>query len=295
MWATGVGVATIRMQRAAVGVGETTAGDISQRTGKAESQSCVRAPACEAVTVHTSLGELHGFTSMDDAPLTFAALEARIVAIPDGPSAELVTPRIMVWMNVVGTFGVLLALMPSLLIHLMDPRMWMLRMAQVGLVIAVLGLGPSTLRNGWVVAKNLWQWRPGLVAQMDHDLGHFRDIIRWLAGYPRVDLNALLRFTQAAQQRLGSKLVLLAGSVDRLGAIPLFAALMVLAGNIGDLTDIPLWQAILGMFLALTWLVASIGAHMRLRMQLYEWLLSDAVGQHAEPAAGSGRTRITDG
>jgi len=39
---------------------------------------------------------------MDDRPLTlsFAALDARIEAVPEGPASILRTPRILFWLNI---------------------------------------------------------------------------------------------------------------------------------------------------------------------------------------------------
>lgn len=216
---------------------------------------------------------------MDESTLTFAELEKRISEIPDGPSAVLNTPRILVWLNVIGTLGIVAGVLPSLLIHVFEPKMWMVWMAKAGLTVEIVSFAPYFLRSVWVIANEMWRWRPKLVEQLDHDAGHFRMLTRWLVGFAKPQIQEQLRFVEAAQRRLGAKISLLAGGAEKLGAIPLLVSLVITLGNIRGLTDIPLWQALLAIFLAIVWLIAWLAALMRLRMQLYASLLSDALEQ----------------
>ena len=216
---------------------------------------------------------------MDESALTFAELEKRIAQIPDGPSAVLNTPKVLVWLNAIGTLGIVIGVLPSLFIHVFEPKMWMVWMARAGLMVEIVFFAPGFLRSVWVIAKEIWQWRPKLVEQLDHDAGHFRGLTRWLVGFPKSSIQEQLRFVEAAQQRLGMKIGLLAGGAEKLGIVPLLVSVTITLGNIGDLTDIPLWQALLAIFLSIIWLIAWLAALMRLRMQLYASLLSDALEQ----------------
>lgn len=216
---------------------------------------------------------------MDESTLTFAELEKRIAEVPDGPSAVLNTPKVLVWLNAIGTLGIVIGVLPSLLIHVFEPKMWMVCVARAGLIVEIVFFAPGFLRAVWVIAKEIWQWRPKLVEQLDHDAGHFRGLARWLVGFPKTSIQEQLRFVEAAQQRLGAKIGLLAGGAGKLGIVPLLVSVTITLGNVHDLTDMPLWQAMLAIFLSITWLIAWLAALMRLRMQLYASLLSDALEQ----------------
>jgi hypothetical protein len=94
-----------------------------------------------------------------------------------------------------------------------------------------------------------------------------------------------MNFARLAEQRLSSKLGLLAGGFDKLGVLPALLALLVLLRNAGDLSlerlsDIPMWQVLLGLMFGITYYIGLLAVSMRLRLQLYEAVLSDAARQH---------------
>lgn len=81
---------------------------------------------------------------MDEAELSYTELERRIRELPDGPAKVLDTPRWLLVPNVVGTLGMVLGLLPSLLILLLEPRMWMAYMARAGVWMAFIGYAPDS-------------------------------------------------------------------------------------------------------------------------------------------------------
>ena len=214
---------------------------------------------------------------MTDRELSFAELEKRICAMPEGPASVLNTPRWIAICNVVGMFGIVIGLMPSVLIKFLEPQMWMVYMARAGVWAAYVGFAPYMLRTTLLVASNIWRWKAEQVKQLDHDLVEFRKLNRELAEFPKELLEEHVRFAQMIQARLTSKLGLLVGSLDKLGVIPLLIALGIVLRDYGDPTAIPTWLAVLGMFLVITYLIAWVAAHMRLRVQLYETVLSEAL------------------
>ena len=218
---------------------------------------------------------------MGDAGLSFVELERRIRALPEGPVAALNTPKWLYAFNAVGTAGIVIGLLPSLLIKFLEPQMWMVRMAQFGVWAAYLGCGPVILRSVWAIGRSMWRWKPELGEQLDHDLAQFHTLIRWLVGFPKELLEEHQRFATNAQTRLAAKLGLLAGSIDKLGAIPIMAALALQLKSYFDPEGMPIWQIMLAIFLAITYLIAWVGAHMRLRVQLYETLLFEALAKKA--------------
>lgn len=216
---------------------------------------------------------------MTDNGLSFTELERRIRQIPDGPAAALNTPRWLYPFNIIGLLGVVVGLLPSILILYFEPQMWMLHMARIGLWATCLGWAPVIVRDVWALASSLSRWKTEVGHQMDHDLAEFRGLTRWLTEFPKELLEEYRHYARDAQIRLSSKLGLLAGSIDKLGAIPILIALGVQLKAFFDPEPIPAWQIYGAFFLAITYLITWIGAHMRSRMQLYELLLAEALAK----------------
>ena len=219
---------------------------------------------------------------MDTEILSFAAIERRIQSMPDGPSAVLTTPRWLVSLNVLGTAGIIIGTLPSVLIHFLTPASWMVVMVRVGLWMAILAFAPFFARTVYVLACEFWHWQPKLVEQSDHDLIQFRELHHWLRKFPRAELEEHHRFARLAQERLTAKLGLLQGGFDKLGVLPAMAALLLLLANAGDLSieallEVPLWQSGLALIFAVTYFIAMLAMRMRLRLLLYEAVLSGAL------------------
>lgn len=213
--------------------------------------------------------------------LTFSALEQRIAAMPDGPSSVLNTPGWLLPFQVVGTLGIIVGLAPSLMIQFMEPRQWMVVIAKLGLVMTLAYL-PDIARNTWAVFREFWRWQSKLVEQCDHDVVQFRALRGWLRSFPHGQLKELHHFAAFSQQRLTAKLGLLQGGFDKLGVLPALLALLVLLRSAGDLSlgsisEVPVWQSLLALVFAITYLISFLAMRMRLRLQLYEMVLSDAL------------------
>jgi hypothetical protein len=211
--------------------------------------------------------------------LSFALLEARIKQMPEGPLAVLSPPAWMVRLNVLGAAGAVVAILPSLLIRLMPPELWMLWLARIGVIVTFAAWVPGILRGTFVFIRDLFHNRKTWIAQLDHDRPLFAELKEWLATYPSEVLQDHLQFAQHAQRRLSAKLGLLAGGAEKLGLLPAFIAIFIALRNWHDLVALPTWLAALGLFLVITWLIGWLAANMRLRIQLYEMLLADACRQ----------------
>jgi hypothetical protein len=219
---------------------------------------------------------------MDIESLSFAAIERRIQAMPDGPSAVLKTPRWLMPLNVLGTAGIIIGTLPAVLIHFFTPASWMVVMAKIGLGMAIVGYVPPFARSVWVLGREFWNWQPKLAEQSDHDLAQFRERRTWLRKFPRAELEEHHRFARLSHERMTAKLGLLQGGFDKLGVLPAMAALLFLLANVGDLSiesllDVPPWQTGLALVFAITYFIAMLALRMRLRLQLYEAVLSDAL------------------
>ncbi|WP_129136786.1 hypothetical protein [Luteimonas sp. YGD11-2] len=220
---------------------------------------------------------------VDAAPhtLSFAALDARIRVMPDGPVTLLDTPRWMRPLNVIGTVAILVGLLPMFLVQWMEPAMWMVHLMRVALLVTVAYL-PYVVRSIWVLGREFWHWRPKLAEQADHDLAQFALLRSWLCAYPRGELQAHRDFAVHARERLASKLGLLVGGAERVGVLPVLVAVFLLARGVDGpgldaLGEVPLWAAVLGPFLVVTWLIGVIAVRMRLQLELYEAVLEEAL------------------
>ena len=231
---------------------------------------------------------------MDDRPpvLSFAALDARIEAMSDGPASILKTPRIIYWLNVLGSIAIVFGLLPFLLVQFLTPQSWMVRMAQLGVWSAGVLCAPSIFWGLIVLAREFWHWRIKLVSQSDHDLGQFRGLRTWLQTFPRAELEEHRNFAQFAHERLGSKLVLLMGGIERAGILPVLVAGFFLLREVDglgieSLADVPLWQGVLAPFLVVTWWIGVMAARMRLTHELYAMVLTDALERYTEEPAST--------
>lgn len=209
---------------------------------------------------------------------SFDALESRLEAIPDGPASVFDSPRWLLPFYFVGWTGALVGLLPSALIRFMDPAPWMVWMARAGLWIELAGFAPGLVRGGIVLGISFWHWRREQVRQLDHDLPRFRELRDWLCQFPIDSRREALSFVRRNRERLGTKLGLLAGSLDKLGVLPILVAVAIQwkASSV-ELGAIPLWQALTAFFLLLMYAIGIMISLMRLRLQLYEMVLSDSL------------------
>lgn len=235
---------------------------------------------------------------MEERPavLSFATLEACIEAMPDGPASVLNTPRVLFWFNVGGTIALVVGSLPFLLVQLLEPQWWMVRMAQIGVWSAGVLYAPGLVRDVFILVREFWHWRTKLVQQSDHDLAQFRDLRTWLQTFPREVLEEHRNFARLAHDRLGSKLVLLVGGIERVGVLPVLIAGFFLLREveglgIESLADVPLWQAVLAPFLVITWWIGVMAVRMRLKHELYVTVLTDALAR----SDGGGSKRVRRG
>ena len=231
---------------------------------------------------------------MDDRSpaLSFASLDARLEAMPDGPASILRTPRIIYWLNILGSIAIVFGLLPFLLVQFLTPQWWMVRMAEAGTWSAGLLYAPGIARGLVVIAREFWHWRIKLVAQSDHDVAQFRALRVWLQTFPRAELEAHRNFAQFSHERLGSKLVLLIGGIERAGILPVLVAAFFLLREVDglgieSLADVPLWQGVLAPFLVVTWWIGVMAVRMRLTHELYAMVLTDALEQRDCPPSSA--------
>jgi hypothetical protein len=103
---------------------------------------------------------------------------------------------------------------------------------------------------------------------------------RWVGeANPAYGLAERLRTVQLAERQLVAKLGLLAGGVDRLGFLPVLVSAYLFFRNWNRPLEIPAWQILLGVFLMLLSLISATGSMMRIRLRLFESMLSDSLAR----------------
>ena len=99
----------------------------------------------------------------------------------------------------------------------------------------------------------------------------------WLCQQPTDALTECQCMVALAHRQLVAKLGLLAGGLDRLGVLPALVAAYLFLRNVGDILDMPTWELLIAAFLILLWLIIVAATLMRIRLQFYEALLSEAL------------------
>jgi len=226
-----------------------------------------------------AIATLRGASAMDDSslpPLSFALMEARIEAMPEGPSADLDTPRWAMALNLIGAGGAIVGLIPSVLVHVMQPQLWMVTMAYSGMTVMAAACVVPFVRSVWVLGRQFVRGRAGFIEQMDHDREAVGELTRWLSRYPKSVVADHLRFAQHAQATLQAKVGLLVGGFDKLGILPAVGTAAIVVKGAVEGSARPAWLAVVGIFLALLWAVGLLAGFTRMRVQSFETLLSNA-------------------
>jgi len=112
---------------------------------------------------------------------------------------------------------------------------------------------------------------------LDFDMPHHDGLIAWLCTFPRERLEAMSAFASHRTMRMQSKLPLLTGNLDKLGALPVFAAPIIQFKDMHwppqpSWSEVTLFGALMFVY-GLTLL--QVGA--RLRVELYDVLLKKAL------------------
>jgi hypothetical protein len=216
--------------------------------------------------------------------LSFTELDRRLSEMPDGPAAILDSPPPYRIANLIGGVAAVMTVIPFVLIQFMPPERWMVSWAQFSFSVFLLALLPGLVRSYGVLGWTLWTWRADQVSQLDHDLPHLRTILAWLSTQPLDALAEHHRVARLRQAQMSMKLGMFTGGLERLGVLPVLVSVWLFMRNWKDLLDMPLWQLLLGFGLMLFYVVMTVGNLKRIRLQLYESLLAEALATKSSPA-----------
>jgi hypothetical protein len=218
--------------------------------------------------------------------LSFTELDRRLREMPDGPASILDTPPIYRVANIVGAVAAVITFVPFLLVHVMTPARWMVSWAQISFSVFLIALLPGIVRSYGVLGWTLWTWRADQVSQLDHDTPQFCTILTWLSQRPRTVLEEHQRVARLVLAQMSVKIGMFIGGLERLGVLPVLVSAYLFFRNWDELMDMPYWQIMIGFGLILFYFVMMVANLKRIRLQLYESLLTEALAMKSgSPAA----------
>lgn len=209
--------------------------------------------------------------------LTFAALEAKLEGLPQHPNASTDMPRRSRWGFAIGFASGALGLLAGNLLpsnHLSTALI-----AGTFLVIELIAVGVSIaaqLPQSWPTFAGE---RREAAEELDFDLPHHQDLIRWIQDHPRDQVQQLSDYASYRLERLRERMPLLTGGIEKLGALPVFIALYIQFKD-AHWPPHPSWiEIILMLALVLGYWMSLLQINVRFRMQTYEALLKKALRQ----------------
>lgn len=212
---------------------------------------------------------------MESPTLTFAALDARIEALPEFPPDKALFPRRAQWGYAAAAAGALFAL---LCIKLLPAgTIYTAVLVYIGVAVEAAGaviVGIPLIPKKW---PTFARERRDFSEQLDFDLPHHLALVEWLRTFPRDQRETLSEFISYRHERMKERLPMLTGNLERLGALPIVIALYLQFRNL-HWPPHPSWMEIfLIVVLVLAYLLSVTQVSVRLRLQLYETLLRKAL------------------
>ncbi|MFC5435407.1 hypothetical protein ACFPME_02490 [Rhodanobacter umsongensis] len=232
----------------------------------------VKPPHCGHPEGDTQPQERSG---MESPTLTFAALNARIEALPEFPADQAIFPSQAKCGYALAAAGALFALLCVKLLP--ADAICTVVLACIGVTVEAAGVvivGISLIPKKWPTFANE---RRDFAEQLDFDLPHHLALVEWLRTFPREQRETLSEFVSHRHERMKEKLPMLTGSIERLGALPIVIALYLQFKNM-HWPPHPSWMEIfLIVVLVLAYWLSVTQVSVRLRLQLYEILLRKAL------------------
>jgi len=211
---------------------------------------------------------------MELPALTFAALNEKIEGLPLHPSFQISPSRKAKWgIALVAIAGALALILGKVL----PAKSWVSALVIVLLIVEIAGLVLVAIADLPGMKLTPAAERREFAEVLDFDMPHHYGLIAWLRTFPRERLEAMSAFASHRTLRMQSKLPLLTGNLDKLGALPVFAALIVQFKDM-HWPPQPSWSEVIlfGALMFVYWLtLLQVGV--RLRLELYDVLLKKAL------------------
>jgi hypothetical protein len=212
---------------------------------------------------------------MESPKLTFAALDARIEALAQFSSKTLAFPKIGKWGFPLAAVGALFSLLCIAVLPANAAYTDLL--AHMGLSVEIAGAifyTASQLPNKWPTFANS---RRASAEKLDFDMPNHQALIKWLREFPMQDRERLKEFVSYRHERLKERLPMLIGSIEKLGALPVIVALYLQFKGVRWPPHPSLLEIFLIFVLIFGYWQCVMQINVRLRLHLYETLLSKAL------------------
>lgn len=217
---------------------------------------------------------------MDSATLTFSILNERIDALPDHESLAIAPTRRQRWGYVIGFGAGFLGLFAG---KVLPSSMPTVVFTATTLVIEIIALTIAIFpRRPWRFPSFALERRE-FAEQLDFDQHHYDQFIAWLTTFPKARLNAMAEYATQRHERLKDKYPLISGGLEKLGALPVVAALYLQFKDF-RWPPHPTWpELILGLVLVSLYWASLLLVSVRLRAQLFVVLLTSAAESESTP------------
>lgn len=213
---------------------------------------------------------------MEMPALTFASLDERIETPPSTPRPG---PAARERRNKLGVALVVVSGVSALLLgKMLPPRPWVWAVLVALLIVELAGLilsVPATLSE--ILSMRPARQRREMASEMDFDMPGYESTIAWLRSFPRERLQAMSDFAAHRLDRYRSKMPAFIGSLDKLGALPVLAAIVIQFKDASWPPQIGWWQILLFGLLAWFYWMSLLLINLRVRVELYDALLKKAL------------------
>lgn len=211
---------------------------------------------------------------MESPTLTFTALDQRIEALPQHPSYGGSPSTRARWGNGIAMTAGLLALILGKTLPSSPALLAVVSGLFIVEVAAFVIAGTANLSG---INLRPSGERREFADVLDFDLPHHLELVTWLRSFPREYVARMSSFASHRLDRFRSKLPLLTGGVDKLGVLPIAAALFI---QFRDMQWPPRlgWPEVLlvGALMWMYWMsLLQVGS--RIRLELYDALLKQAL------------------
>lgn len=218
--------------------------------------------------------------AMDSAMLTFSMLNARVDALPDHESLTIAPTKKEQWGYAIGFSAWLLCLIAA---KVMPSSITTVVVTAALLIIEIVSLAIATLpRRPWRFASFASERRE-YAEQLDFDQVHYDRLVEWLSKFPRERLEAMAEYASQRHERLKDKYPLISGGLEKLGALPVLAALYLQFKDFHWPPSITWPEIILGPALISLYWGSLLLASVRFRAQLFVVLLTRAAQLASTP------------
>jgi hypothetical protein len=210
---------------------------------------------------------------MDSATLTFSALNERIDALTEHESLSIAPTRQQRWGYIIGFgAGFLGLIVGKVLPSTMPTVIFTAAMLVIEIVALAFALIP---RRPWHFPSFASERRE-FAEQLDFDKRQYDGLIAWLSSFPKERLEAMAEYASKRHEQLKDKYPLVSGGLEKLGALPVVAALYL---QFKDLhwPPHPTWpELILGLALVSLYWATLLITSVRFRTQLFYVVLTQA-------------------